>query len=60
MKNSEIARYWAAKELTKIERDGSAVVLKRRCLPGVYCAACRQRATSHRSCTRQTKRNGRR
>ncbi len=28
MKNSEIARYWAAKELTKIERDGSAVVLK--------------------------------
>ncbi len=28
MKNSEIARYWAAKELTKIEGDGSTVVLK--------------------------------
>ncbi|MBN2270226.1 MAG: hypothetical protein JXN61_06405, partial [Sedimentisphaerales bacterium] len=25
MKQSEIARYWAAKELTKIERDGSSV-----------------------------------
>jgi hypothetical protein len=28
MKNSEIARYWAAKELTKIEREGSTVILK--------------------------------
>ncbi len=28
MKNSEIARYWAAKELTKIEPNDGAVVLK--------------------------------
>jgi hypothetical protein len=28
MKNSEIARYWAAKELTRIEREGRTVTLR--------------------------------
>src|SRR5690606_26260418 len=28
MKNSEIARYWAAKELTRIERDGRSLTLR--------------------------------
>jgi len=30
MKLSEVARYWAAKELTRIERSGNAIFL---CLP---------------------------
>ena len=28
MKNSEVARYWAAKELTRIERDGATLKLR--------------------------------
>jgi hypothetical protein len=28
MKSSEIARYWAAKELTRIERNGNALTLR--------------------------------